>query len=437
MRIIQTIRGLVFILLIGFYQVTTAQTINRATQIIDTLSSDALRGRQAGSEGEKLATDYISNEFKKLGLKPAGDNGTYFQVMTKFQKVVQKNNLSINKEDLTKDQFFIDTNAEQLYSKKVKELQIKDVPSGKTLKEFRQELLDESAITIVWVKTKEQRKELISMQFKGRNKKYWEDVSSKHAIIWVIPPLSVKTKFKKILLDFKQDVKKAEMRNVMAKLEGSSKPNEVVMVGAHHDHIGILDAVQGDSIANGADDNASGVSAVLQIAEYFAKRRRAYARTILFTTFSAEEIGLVGSKYMADKMSEEELKNIVAMINIEMIGKPSANGKRKAYITGYNKSNLGRLMQKNVRNARLKFGFFADPYPDLKLFMRSDNAPFAAKGVPAHTFSSTDIDFDSYYHTVNDEMNSLDFQNIVEVTKGIIVGIEPIVSGRETPSRIR
>ncbi|KXX70190.1 hypothetical protein AVL50_15105 [Flammeovirga sp. SJP92] len=437
MRIIQTIRGLVFILLIGSYQVTSAQTINRATQIIDTLSSDALRGRLAGSEGEKLATDYISNEFKKLGLKPAGDDGSYFQVMTKYQKVVQNNNLVINKENIASDQFFVDTNLEQIYSKKAKELQVKDIPSGKSLNEFREELLKETAVTMVWVRSDQHKKELAMLQFKSANQKYVEDVSSKQAIIWVVPPASALSKFKKVLVDFKQEVKKVEMRNVMAKLEGTSKAKEVVMIGAHHDHIGILDAVQEDSIANGADDNASGVSAVIQIAEYFAKRRRAYARTILFTTFTAEEIGLVGSKYMAEQMSDEELKNIVALINIEMIGKPSANGKRKAYITGYNKSNLGRLMQKNVRKAKVKFSFFEDPYPDLQLFMRSDNASFAAKGIPAHTVSSTDIDFDSYYHTVNDEMNSLDFQNIVEVTKGIIIGIEPIVSGRDTPSRIR
>lgn len=437
MRIVQTIRGLVYILLFGLYHTSFAQSINRTEQIIDTLSSDALLGRYAGTEGEKIATDYISNEFKKLGLLPAGENDTYFQVITKYEKVVLSNQLVINKEPLTENQFFIDTNQEQLMAKKTKGLNTVAIPEGKSLQEFRETLLDSEVLTLVWVKNEAHQAELNTLRQKAMRNRYVETVDTKQAIIWAVPPASVEVKFKKILLNFTQEVKKVEMRNVMAKIEGSSKKNEIVMFSAHHDHIGILEAVQGDSIANGADDNASGVSAVIQIAEYFAKRKMKYARTILFTTFTAEELGLVGSTYMANSMSEDELKQIKAMINIEMIGKPSANGKRKAYITGYDKSNLGKLMKKNVTKHKVRFSFFADPYPDMQLFMRSDNAPFAAKGVIAHTVSSTDMDFDSYYHTVNDEKQTLNYDNIVNVINGIIVGAEPIIRGRETPTRIR
>lgn len=437
MRIVQSIRGLVYIIFLGLCHTSFSQNIDRTKEIIDTLSSDILMGRLAGTDGERITTDYISNEFEKLGLTPAGEDGTFFQVITKYQKNVQKNTLIINKEHLGGDQFFVDTNTEAIFAKKVKVLKVVEIPEDNSLMEFRKELITQTALTFVWVTTEEHKKELELLRFKSNQQKYFENIDSKQSIVWVIPTPSVSTKFKKVLLDFKQEVNAVEMRNVMAKLEGTSKKDEIVMFGAHHDHLGVLDPIQGDSIANGADDNASGVSGVIQIAEYFAKKKRKYPRTLLFTTFTAEELGLVGSQYMASKMTDQELNNIVAFINIEMIGKPSSNGKRKVFVTGYQKSNLGRLMQGNIKKARMKFQFFADPYPDLKLFMRSDNASFAAKGVPAHTFSSTDIDFDSYYHTVNDEPSTLDYVNIVEVIKGIIKGVEPIVMNRMTPTRIR
>ncbi|AZQ63045.1 M28 family peptidase [Flammeovirga pectinis] len=437
MRIVQTF-VLLFIVLISISNSNVYAQISVQTTkyIIDSLSSDILRGRLAGSEGEHIATDFISNEFKKLGLTPAGDNGTYFQVLTKYSKVVEKNALSLNKLPISEGDFFVDTNVESIYSKKLKDIAVKEIPEGTSFQEFRKQLISSDQLTFVWVKSKEHLISLSQLIASEVRKPYQESIASPQRIIWVKDNPTIRAKFKKIVIDFSQDVEKVEMRNVMAKLKGATE--QTVMISAHHDHLGILKTIQGDSIANGADDNASGVSAVIQIASYFAKRKNINKRTLLFTTFTAEELGLVGSTYMASKMTEEELKNIVAMVNIEMIGKTSANGKRKAYITGYNKSSLGKIMSGNVlANRKVKFKFFADPYEDLNLFMRSDNAPFAAKGVPAHTVSSTDIDFDSFYHTVNDEPSTINYNNVVEVTKGIIVGIEPIVKGRETPNRIR
>ncbi|MBB6459991.1 M28 family metallopeptidase [Flammeovirga kamogawensis] len=437
MRIVQTF-VLLFIVLISISNSTVNAQISVQTTkyIIDSLSSDILKGRLAGSEGEHIATDFISNEFKKLGLTPAGDNGTYFQVLTKYSKIVKKNTLSLNKLPTNESDFFVDTNAETIYSKKIKEVNIKEIPEGDSFKDFRKQLLSSDELTLVWVKSKDHLIALSQFIATEIRKPYQESIDSPQRIIWVKDNPTVRSKFKKVLIDFSQEVDKVEMRNVMAKLKGATE--QTVMISAHHDHLGILKPIQGDSIANGADDNASGVSAVIQIASYFAKRKNINKRTLLFTTFTAEELGLVGSTYMASKMTEEELKNIVAMINIEMIGKPSVKGKRKAYLTGYNKSSLGKIMADNVfANKKLRFKFFADPYDDLNLFMRSDNAPFAANGVPAHTVSSTDIDFDSFYHTVNDEPSTINYNNVVEVTKGIIVGIEPIVKGRQTPNRIR
>src|SRR5690606_31014794 len=125
---------------------------------------------------------------------------------------------------------------------------------------------------------------------------------------------------------------------------------------------------------------------------------------------------------------------VVAMINIEMIGKDSRFGPNSLYVTGYDQSNLAKIMQQNVENT--DFTFHPDPYPAQNLFYRSDNASLAALGVPAHTFATVQIDQDRYYHTVKDEVETLDINNIVSSIQAIAMGARSIVSGKDTPTRI-
>src|SRR5690606_1900605 len=229
---------------------------------------------------------------------------------------------------------------------------------------------------------------------------------------------------------FTNTIEEQPLFNVIGMLPGKSKPHEYVIFSAHYDHIGILDAVDQDSIANGADDDASGVSAVISLANYY-KKRDDNARTLLFVAFTAEEIGLVGSKYFSTQINPEE---VVAMINIEMIGKDARFGPNSLYVTGYDQSNLAKIMQQNVENT--DFAFHPDPYPTQNLFYRSDNASLAAVGVPAHTFSTVQIERDQNYHTVKDEVETLNIQNIVSSIEGIALGIESIVKGKDTPRRV-
>src|SRR5690606_3830220 len=151
-------------------------------------------------------------------------------------------------------------------------------------------------------------------------------------------------------------------------------------------------------------------------ANYY-KNRDDNARTLLFVAFTAEEIGLIGSKYFSTQIDPEE---VVAMINIEMIGKDSRFGANSLYVTGYDQSNLAQIMQQNVQDT--DFTFHPDPYPKQNLFYRSDNASLAAVGVPAHTFSTVQIDQDHYYHTVNDEVETLAIDNIVSSIQAIAAG---------------
>jgi len=219
--------------------------------------------------------------------------------------------------------------------------------------------------------------------------------------------------------------------NVIGILKGKSLPNEYVIISAHYDHLGINQKMEGDNIYNGANDNASGTTAVLALAEYFKKLDN-NERSIVFVAFTAEEMGLVGSRYFGKNINPND---IVAGINIEMIGKESPYGKNTAWITGFDRSDFGEIIQKNLSNTN--YEVFPDPYIKEKLFFRSDNAALAKLGIPAHTFSTTPMEKDSHYHKVSDEYKTLDIFTIKEATKLISKGILSIIQGEDTPTRIQ
>ena len=117
--------------------------------------------------------------------------------------------------------------------------------------------------------------------------------------------------------------------------------DEYILIGAHYDHIGIIDPENGDNIANGANDNASGTISVLELARYFGTHKT-NKRSLIFALFSAEEKGLLGSKHLAKKLKEEDL-NLYTMLNFEMTGVPMNQKDYTVYITGYEMSNLAEV----------------------------------------------------------------------------------------------
>ena len=129
--------------------------------------------------------------------------------------------------------------------------------------------------------------------------------------------------------------------NVVAVLEGKSRPQEVVIFSAHYDHIG-MERGSRDSIFNGANDNASGTTALLMLAHYFAAKKD-NSRTLVFCAFAGEELGLKGSEHFVNKINSE---SVVAMINIEMIGARNAAAKNSFFLTGARHSNLERILRK-------------------------------------------------------------------------------------------
>ena len=117
-----------------------------------------------------------------------------------------------------------------------------------------------------------------------------------------------------------------------------------------------------------------------------------------------------------------------------MIGTESKWGKNAAYITGFEKSDFGTILQENLKGTN--FNFYPDPYPAQQLFYRSDNARLAAVGVPAHTISTSKMDSEANYHKVSDEVSTLDLKNMTQIISAIAISSESIVSGKVTPTRV-
>lgn len=249
----------------------------------------------------------------------------------------------------------------------------------------------------------------------------------------------IENEFRKINLSYFKDLKNYRQEffakgnaanNVIAILPGKSKPEEFVIFSAHFDHIGLAKSGD-DKIYNGANDDASGTTAVIALAKYF-KELNQNERTIIFVAFTGEEVGGFGSKFFSENIDS---KKVIAMFNIEMIGTESKWGKNSAYITGFEKTDFGVILQKNLKDS--KFNFNPDPYPKQQLFYRSDNARLAALGVPAHTISTSKMDSEPNYHKVSDEVSTLDLENMTEIIKSIAISSQTIINGEDTPSRVK
>lgn len=221
-----------------------------------------------------------------------------------------------------------------------------------------------------------------------------------------------------------------EMFNIIGVLEGKSRKDEYVVVSAHYDHLGVKEEGTGDLIYNGADDDASGTTAVLALAEYFTALGN-NERTLIFVAFTGEEMGLLGSRHFGKDVNAAQF---IAGINIEMIGKNSSYGPKTAWLTGFNRSDFGTIIQKNLKGTG--YQLFPDPYPTQRLFFRSDNASLARLGIPSHTFSTVPFDVDKHYHKVSDEADTLDMEIITETIRAIALGTHTIINGVDTPSRV-
>ncbi|MGJ8683455.1 MAG: M20/M25/M40 family metallo-hydrolase [Nonlabens sp.] len=223
------------------------------------------------------------------------------------------------------------------------------------------------------------------------------------------------------------DAKGAKAFNVVGMLPGTDGvlKDEVVVIGAHYDHIGFMKAVAGDSLANGANDNATGTASVLAIAQAL-KQIDFNRRTVVFALFSAEEKGLLGSKHLAKRMKAEK-ENVVAMINFEMTGTPMVNREYIAYITGHDKSNMATVFNEANKD-RVVTGKLAKA-AEFNLFMRSDNFPFYNEfQVPSQTFSTFDFTNFDYYHQPGDEISEVNSTHMAAVVDAVMPGVMAVIN---------
>lgn len=221
-------------------------------------------------------------------------------------------------------------------------------------------------------------------------------------------------------------IKTIDGYNIVGYLEGHNPElkNEFVILGAHYDHIGIVDAVNGDNIANGANDDTSGTVAVLEWAKYFAKTKN-NKRSILFTLYDAEEMGLKGSEHLAERLKKENL-NLYTMINFEMVGVPRAASETMAYVTGFELSNMAEKLNNYAQEDIVGFLPQAKQY---NLFQRSDNYPFYKHfKIPAQAISTFDFTNFEYYHHVEDEADKMDLVHMQNFINKMIPALEGMIN---------
>ena len=212
--------------------------------------------------------------------------------------------------------------------------------------------------------------------------------------------------------------------NVVGYIEGSDPKlkDEVLLLGAHYDHIGFDKKVANDSIANGANDNASGTATVLAIANRLTQLGT-NKRSVIVALFSGEEKGLLGSKALAKKLKIQNV-DLYTMLNFEMIGVPFTDRDYEVFLTGYELSDLGNKINTYTNSNLVGISDVAKKY---NLFKRSDNFSFYKEfKVPCHTISSCDLTNFDFYHHVDDEIDQLDFVFMAATINKLIPGIVQI-----------
>jgi Peptidase family M28 len=393
-----------------------------ALRIESFLASDQLKGRKTGTPEIDKAADFIAAEFKKSGLNTFNGLQTYKQTFMYVRTKLISSKATFDTIKVDEGNIIAITTDSVLNINERSDYKKVFIGKDDNLFSKANDFINEDANQIIFVDP------FFVYDFK-RLKRYKRDaLKSNFSKIFII----ANNNAKKYTIEIKHAITETAYTNVLGVLPGKSKKDELVVFSGHYDHLGTAarSTVSGDSVYNGANDDAAGTTAVIMLANYFAKLKN-NERTLIFVAFTAEEIGGFGSKYFSTNINANK---VVAMFNLEMMGTESKWGKNSAYITGFEKSDFGKILQKNLVGTA--FHFEPDPYPSQNLFYRSDNATLAALGVPAHTISTSKMDSEPNYHKLSDEVATLDMTNMTEVIKAIALSSKTIVSGKDTPSRV-
>jgi Zn-dependent M28 family amino/carboxypeptidase len=406
-------------------KIINAAEVERIEKI---LSADDMQGRKTFTPGIDKAADFIAGEFAKSKLQFLGDSKNYFQefAMIKAKPLVIKGMLDAD--SLNTNNVAANTTAAEINITSLKDYEVVLVKKEDDFNKTVFPLFDTEKNLLILVDTTHARRFKSMQRFTG-NAKFSSGISQVFILTGNLNPAAIN-------LQIQNQLTEQKLKNVVGVLPGKSKKDEYVVFSGHYDHLGIGKPDKNmDSIYNGANDDAAGTTAVMMLAKYFSAVKEKNERTIIFVAFTAEEIGGFGSQYFSKQLNADK---VMAMFNIEMIGTTSTWGTNSAYITGYEKTDMGKILQANLTGS--KFKFEPDPYPKQNLFYRSDNAKLAELGVPAHTISTSKMEEapndEPNYHKQSDEIGTLDMNNMAEIIKAIALSSKTIVSGKDTPSRV-
>lgn len=389
-------------------------------RIESVLAADDMRGRRAGTPDIDKAANFIADEFKKAGLQPLEGN-SFLQKFSMLRPKLISLKYEADGADADTKNVIVITSEPDLKVNEKSGYEIQTIAAGENLIQKAQAIVRSKKNTVAFIDNS-----LASgfTRLMGFKRMIFKSANSTIFILGSQP--------KTFTIKTEHSFDETKYANVVGVIPGKSKKNDYVIFSGHYDHLGIArQPMGGDSVYNGANDDAAGTTAVIMLANYFKKQNN-NERTLVFAAFTAEESGGFGSNYFSTQFDPAQ---VIAMFNIEMIGTESKWGKNSAYITGYEKTNMGEILQNNLKGSA--FTFYPDPYTTESLFYRSDNATLARLGVPAHTISTSKMDNEPNYHKVSDELSTLDMNNMTEIIKAIAISSKSIISGQDTPTRVK
>lgn len=452
--IIQLVALAIFSNVLAFGQQPTKYTVDERNvrAQMNFLASDAMQGRGSGTIFERIAAEYIGSQFMQFGLEPAGEAGwdgkpTFVQTVGSTRNSFAENpTLKFGASTLEhgKEMLVVRASTDAVGGL-LQKASPSDKPNANAAVFLRlpegstgnpnqamQAMVTAGASIVMIEETPQLRAAWVNM---GARRLAFTVTSTpvKPSAIVVLSKeaaAAVLALADGTRIDFGGKLAPPELRqtwNAIGKITGSDAnlAAEVIVLSSHLDHLGVRENEPGpDKIFNGADDDASGTVAVMEMARTLAKGERP-KRTVYFVCYGSEEAGGLGSNYFANNMPFPK-ENLVANLQFEMIGRPDPKVKAdELWLTGYERSNLGPELAK--RGARL----VQDPHPTQNFFQRSDNYTLARQGIIAHTVSSFGLHTD--YHRPSDELKTIDFGHMTRSIESMIKPVEWLVNSDFRP----
>lgn len=408
------------------------------------LASDAMRGRGSGTHDEQVTAAYVGAELQRYGIDPAGDNATYMQTANVVSRSaaappVMSFNANAGETRWTHGGQIIVLGmpAESVsgplqklksFSDPIQKGAIVLTPAGANQDNMGGAL--QAGAAMLMVPSPPQYEPRWSMLAK-RLPAIGSSSMGANAIVLLnkeaVAAISALPETTRITVTAQPGPEQTQQTwNALGILRGSDPAlaNEVVLLSAHLDHLGVGQPVNGDDIYNGADDDASGTTAVLEMARVLGAGPKP-KRTVVFALFGSEEKGGLGSNWFLSH-PPVPLQSIVANLEFEMIGRADRAVKPdELWLTGWERSNLGPALAQHGAN------LVADPHPKENFFQRSDNIVLAKKGVVAQTVSSFGLH--PQYHRPDDDLQHIDWSHMEQAIGSMIAPVEWLVNSDFKP----